>query len=103
MKRVVWSQHALAEFDALVVYIARDNPTAALSVADRIEEAVDRLSLIPTGRRGRVAGTYEKVVSGLPYIIAYALERSAAGEDVLAVLRIVHGARYWPEGGWPDR
>ena len=102
MKRVVWSQHALAEFDALVAYIARDNPTAALSVADRIGEAVDHLSRMPTGRRGRVAGTYEKVVSGLPYIIAYALERSAAGDEVLAVLRIVHGARHWPEGGWPD-
>lgn len=30
---------------------------------------------MPTGRKGRVSGTYEKVVGGLPYIIAYARRR----------------------------
>ena len=28
----------------------------------------------PKGRPGRVAGTYEKTVSGLPYVIAYELD-----------------------------
>jgi hypothetical protein len=49
-----------------------------------------------------VAGTYEKVVRGLPCIVAYAIEPTPAGEEVLAVLRVVHGARNWPEGQWPD-
>ena len=102
MRRVVWSQDALDEFDALVAYIARNNPAAALKVADRIEEAVGNLAAMPTGRRGRVAGTYEKVLPGLPYIIAYALETTPAGDEVLAVLRVIHGARRWPEGRWPE-
>jgi toxin ParE1/3/4 len=57
---------------------------------------------MPTGRRGRVAGTYEKILSGLPYIIAYVLETTPAGEEVLAVLRVIHGARQWSHKGWPN-
>lgn len=100
MRRVVWSDSALEEFSSVVGYIARDNPVAALSVADRLEAAVLALAELPVGRKGRVAGIYEKVVSGLPYIIAYALSDDAEGET-LTVLRIIHGARDWPEGSWP--
>lgn len=103
MRQVVWSQDALTEFDGVVAYIARDNPAAAANVADRIEKAISGLAAMPTGRKGRVTGTYEKVVSGLPYIIAYALEPTPAGEEILAVLRVIHGARNWPEGQWPGK
>lgn len=81
MRQIVWSQDALSEFNDIVAYIARDNLTAALKVADRTEEAISSLAAMPTGRRGRVAGAYEKVVSGLPYIIAYTLEPTPAGAD----------------------
>ena len=101
MRRVVWSEDALDEFDDLVGYIAADNPPAALAVAGRIEDAIKALAAMPVGRRGRVAGTYEKVVSGLPYIIAYPLGDEPRGHETLTVLRIVHGARDWPEGQWP--
>ena len=47
---------------------------------------------MPTGRRGRVSGTYEKAVPGLPSIIAYALETAPpACDEVLAVLRVIQG------------
>jgi toxin ParE1/3/4 len=100
VRRVVWSRDALSEFTGIVAYIARDNPAAASKMADQIEESVSSLAM-PTGRRGRMSGTYEKVLPGLPYIIAYALEPTPGGEEVLAVLRIIHGARDWPEGQWP--
>jgi toxin ParE1/3/4 len=35
---------------------------------------------------------------GLPYIIAFELP----DKQTLRVLRIVHGARDWPAGGWPE-
>ena len=98
MRRVVWSRDALSEFNGIVAHIARDNPAAARKVADRIEAAIAALAAMPTGRRGRVAGTYEKVLPGLPYIISSALEPTPAGEEVLAVLRVIHGARDWLEG-----
>jgi toxin ParE1/3/4 len=101
VRRVVWSEDALDEFDDLVGYIAAENPPAALAVADRIEEAVRALAAMPVGRRGRVAGTYEKVVASLPYVIAYALGDEPRGHETLTVLRIVHGARDGPEGQRP--
>ena len=101
MRRVVWSEEARQDFRGIIAYITDHNPRAAARMADRIEEAVGNLAAMPTGRRGRVAGTYEKVLPGLPYIIAYALETTPAGEEPLAVLRVIHGARDWPEGRWP--
>lgn len=101
MRRIVWSRDGLDDFNAIVAYIARDDPAAALKVAERIDEAIRGLAAMPTGRRGRVAGTYEKVLSGLPYIIAYALEPTPAGDELLAVLRVIHGARDWPSERWP--
>jgi toxin ParE1/3/4 len=101
VRRVLWSEGALDEFDGILAYVARDNPAAADKIADRIERRVEALAAVPTGRRGRVAGTYEQVVPGLPYIIAYALATTPAGEGTLTILRIVHGARNWPGGRWP--
>ena len=65
-------------------------------------KAVSNLGEIPTGRPGRVVGTYEKVVARTPYIVAYSLQQTSDDEDTLTVLRVIHGARDWPQGGWPD-
>ena len=44
MRRVFWSEDALAEFCALLQYIAADDPAAATRVAERIEAAVGGLA-----------------------------------------------------------
>jgi toxin ParE1/3/4 len=101
VRRLVWSGRARRDIREIVTYIAARNPRAAARVAERIELVATSLAPAPTGRRGRVAGTYEKVLPGLPYILAYALETAPDGEEILAVLRVIHGARNWPEGTWP--
>ncbi len=101
MRTVVWSNGALSDMETLAAHIAADNPGVALDVLDRIEEAVHSLLHISTGRVGRVTGTYEKVVRSLPYIIAYALQRSPTGEERVVVLRVIHGAREWLRDEWP--
>jgi toxin ParE1/3/4 len=102
VRRVDWSIDALDELNGIVAYIARDNPIAANNVADTIERTVHGLVARPTGRMGRVNGTYEKVVSGLPYIIAYALGDELKGHETITILRVIHGARDWPEESWPE-
>ncbi len=102
MRDVVWSDSALDDMDSLAAYIAADNQTAALRVLERIERTVENLSHAPTGRSGRVAGTYEKPVRGLPYIVAYALQRKPREIERIVILRVIHGARNWPEGEWPE-
>ncbi|WP_414832523.1 type II toxin-antitoxin system RelE/ParE family toxin [Afifella sp. YEN Y35] len=102
MKRpVTWSRTALDDIKEQVRYIARDNPTAATRVAERIEDAGKALGQMATGRPGRVTGTYEKSVPRLPYVIAYEL-REAAGLESIVILRIIHTSRNWQVEEWPD-
>lgn len=101
MKRPVhWSRAALEDLKQQIRHIASDDPAAARSVAGRIDAAVRLLGERPVGRAGRVAGTYEKSVSGLPYVIAYGID-VADGMEALFILRIIHTARHWPSENWP--
>ena len=102
MRRLIWSDKARQDFRKIIAYIAERNPPAAAKVADRLDHAARELAAMPTGRRGRVFRTYEKPLPSLPYLIAYSLETTSAGDEVLAVLRVIHGARDWPAGTWPE-
>lgn len=99
-RRVVWSPTARGDLLAIASHIAADNPRAARSVSARLRSVGEKLGEAATGRPGRVSGTYEKSVSGLPYVIAYALVPSDAAETV-AILHIIHTAREWPPEAWP--
>lgn len=103
MRPVVWSRDAHNDFRGIIEYIAQDNPAAAENVADRIDQTIQGLAHAPTGRKGRVTGTYEKVVHSMPYIIAYALGDEPKGHETITILRVIHGARHWPAEGWPER
>ena len=98
---VRWSTEALADLADQLSYIARDNPTAARRVADAIDRTALALGEMPTGRPGRVTGTYEKSVTRLPYILAYAISQ-AGGEEILAIVRVIHMSRDLPAAQWPE-
>ncbi len=102
MRDVVWSQDALDDMDSTAAYIAADNPAAALKVLGRIEQAAEKLGQMAIGRRGRVTGTYERSLSRLPYVIAYALQTLPSGRERVVILRVIHAARNWPKESWPD-
>ena len=103
MRRVVWSKHAHNDFRGIIGTIAQDNPAAAADdVATRIDQTIQALAATPTGHKGRVSGTYEKVVRGMPYIIAYALGDEPKGHETVTILRVIHGARDWREESWPE-
>ena len=55
--------------------------------------------MFATGHPGWVSGTYEKTVAGLPYIIAY---RLTDDDRAVSILRMIHSARDWREGTWPE-
>ena len=95
MKQPVrWSSEALTDLADQVAYIAADNPSAARRVADTIDRTALALGEMPTGRPGRVTGTYEKPVKGLPYIVAYALSQTD-GQETVAIVRVIHTSRNW--------
>ena len=101
MRDVFWSRDALEDLNAVIQYIAAENPRAALDVIDKIESTGNAIGNMATGRKGRVSGTYEKVVAGLAYIMAYAIEQRRDGSERVVILRVIHGARDWKDEDWP--
>jgi plasmid stabilization system protein ParE len=79
-----------------LAYIASENPSAARRIADALDRTALALGDLPTGRAGRVTGTYEKSVTGLPYVIAYALMLQG-GVEAVAIVRVIHTSQDWPD------
>ena len=91
--RIVWTQPAARALERTQNYIAKDNHRAAWEVARRVRQAVNQLEDHPRiGRKGRVRGTFELVIPGLPYIVPYRIK----GADI-QILSVFHAARKWPE------
>jgi toxin ParE1/3/4 len=73
-------------------YISDRNVAAAKQVVARIRLAAERLTKFPRmGREGRVPGTHEWVVRGLPYIIVY--EVGTINPDEIVILGVFHAAQ----------
>lgn len=61
-------------------------------MARRIIESADSLAQFPNmGRIGRKVGTRELVLLHSPFVCIYRIQ-----EDVVEIVRILHGAQQWP-------
>jgi addiction module RelE/StbE family toxin len=90
--QVRWTPPAAQDLEEITLYIQRDSESAAQAVAKALFDAANSLDLLPSrGRVGRIQGSREIVVPGLPYIIAYRVKDTA-----VQILHIYHGARNWP-------
>lgn len=90
--RIKLAKLATQDLKAVKDYISQDKPQAAKTVIQHVLEAIEHLALFPNiGRPGRVPHTRELVVSGTPLIVVYKIQ-----EDTLFIVRIMHGARKWP-------
>jgi toxin ParE1/3/4 len=93
--RLVWTREAVRDLVEAREYVAKDNPSAAASLASRILLAARKLADHPEmGRRGRLAGTRELVIAGTPYLIPYRVQA-----DRIELLRVLHGRRRYPMEG----
>ncbi|HEY6254491.1 MAG TPA: type II toxin-antitoxin system RelE/ParE family toxin [Xanthobacteraceae bacterium] len=92
--KLLWTELTLADLAALHEHISADNAAAADAMLNRIILLAEtQLSRMPeSGRVGRVPDTRELVVVGSPYFLPYRI----VGETI-QVLRVIHGARRWPE------
>jgi addiction module RelE/StbE family toxin len=90
--KLIWAPSARRDRREIREYIERDNPTAALAMDQLFERKAAVLLEHPRlGRRGRAAGTRELVVHQ-NYILIYDL----ADDDLVRIVRVLHGARRWP-------
>ena len=87
--KIVWSEPAIADLDAIQDYIARDSPHYATRVAQRLVESAEPLRdhlqlgrVLPEGD-----GRHREVLLA-PYRILYRVEAEG-----IYIVRVVHGAR----------
>jgi toxin ParE1/3/4 len=87
-----WSPNAADDFTRIVEYIRERNLAAADRVSQIIHDATSVLRRFPNaGRAGRVVNTRELILAPLPFIIVYRVR-----EQVIEIVRILHGAQKWP-------
>jgi len=89
---VRWSPDAANDFERIVTYVHGDNPPAARRIADRVYQSVVGLMAFPMrGCPGRVRATRELPLTPLPFIVVYRVL-----DDVIEIVRVLHGAQRWP-------
>lgn len=91
-----WTELAAKDLEQIETYIATENNHAvAIEIVLRVINSSELvLSGHPkAGRPGRVRGTRELVIDGIPFILVYRIvERS----DQVQILRVLHDAQQWP-------
>jgi addiction module RelE/StbE family toxin len=91
--KLAWTGLALADREAIFDHIEADNPRAAIATDLEIGTQIASLRDFPyAGRSGRVMDTRELVINRTAYIAAYRVV-----DETVLVLRILHGARQWPD------
>jgi addiction module RelE/StbE family toxin len=91
VRRVVWTDQALADLEEISLYIADFNPAAAARFFIRLRSAADSLAEFAERGRTSIHGTRELTLVR-PYLIRYQIRG-----DRIEVVTIRHAARR-PEG-----
>ena len=93
-----WTDLAEKDLDNIETYIATEN--SRLVAVDVVLKVLNSCELIlsnhpQAGRPGRVSGTRELVINGIPLIVVY---RIVDRLDQLQILRVLYDAQQWPVG-----
>ncbi|VXC91574.1 Toxin RelE4 [Sphingomonas sp. T1] len=85
--RIVWTDDAVANLEAIISYVSAFDPAAARTLAARLIAVADSLAVFP--ERGRDAGAGRREMTIVwPYILRYRIKG-----DAVIILRVRHGAR----------
>ena len=91
--KIVWSEPAVADLDAIRYYIARDSEVYADALILEIFESTDRLDRFP--KSGRVVPELNDLTTREIIVGSYRVMYDIAG-DVVRILGVLHGARQFP-------
>ena len=89
--KVFFAPRALRDVDGILFHISQSSPIGARNVSRAIDQAIELCGLFPrTGGTTDVGNLYRRPLSSYPYTIFY---RWAATDNIVEIVRVVHGAR----------
>ena len=92
--KVRWTDSAAINWEQTFDYIAQENFSAAIRIAESIIDLTELLAVHPfAGRPGRTSGTREMIVAKSPFIMVYGVD---SPEEIIWIYAIYHGRRRWP-------
>lgn len=94
-RAVRWFDEAIDDLVRHVEYVAAESPAAARRIGLRIREVGAGLGDFAIGRPGVVPGTFERVLTDIPYTVVYSID-DLGDREVISVLRVLHQAQLWP-------
>ena len=87
-----WTEEAANDLERIADYLLTHAPDRASDLVRAVYDAPYALLTFPNrGRPGKKEGTRELVLSPLPYLVVYTVH-----DDLIFVVRILHGAQKWP-------
>ncbi|MBW4049451.1 MAG: type II toxin-antitoxin system RelE/ParE family toxin [Proteobacteria bacterium] len=87
-----YMDEARADLASIILYRIEQPLPDPVGFVGVLRQKISHLDTIDhPGRKGRVPGTKEWVLTGLPYIAVFRRE----GNDV-KIYRVLHGAQQWP-------
>jgi toxin ParE1/3/4 len=90
--RLRWSAAAADDLENITEYLFEKTPQHAPRLVRLLYDTLSSLKTYPNrGRPGKKSNTRELIVRSLPYIVVYQVS-----EDVVYIVRILHGAQKWP-------
>ena len=92
-REVDWTESAVADLEAIAEYISRDSALYAAAVVKRIMDAARSLSIL--AERGRVVPECQD--DAIREIMVYQYRLVYRVDARVLVLRIIHGARNFPD------
>jgi toxin ParE1/3/4 len=87
-----WTEEAANDLERIADHLLLHAPDRASELLRRVYDAPAALLTFPNrGRPGKRTDTRELVLAPLPYVVVYTVR-----DDVVFVVRILHGAQQWP-------
>ncbi len=91
MKKLVWDNAAKTDLLTIIDFISDDNCDAAQALNDDIQAKASQLPTYPhMGKKGRVDGTFEKIVHP-HYILIYTVN-----DTEVRIIRLLHTSQQFP-------
>jgi plasmid stabilization system protein ParE len=95
MKRINWSEGAIADLESTLEYISLESPQNAALVKNRIMQSLKNLEFFDLGTPAP-NGTFKLYLPKTSYFVIFRKH----GQDAITLCAFIHSSRDWEKFNW---